>query len=181
MRALARVLRREGGGDTNSVITDFSLQQQAESSDPASRQQVPISQTSTSRMATSKIASNYGLITLYEPSESTDAPVDIVFVHGLTGNSHDTWLHHESQVHWPTKLLCADIKDARILVFGYDADVLNFWKPVSQNSSANHAENLLGALVRRRERSSSVCNFPTSFPFVESADNPRRWIVVYYS
>ena len=55
-------------------------------------------------------------------------------------------------MHWPSQLLPNDIDDVRILTFGYDADVVNFWDPASRNKISNHAENLVGALSRDRER-----------------------------
>jgi len=59
-------------------------------------------------------------------------------------------------VHWPSTLLHEEIPDARILAFGYDADVMGFWNPASQNCIGNHAENLLGDLARIREGSEAV-------------------------
>lgn len=79
---------------------------------------------------------NYGLITLYEPDEPNDANVDIVFIHGLIGNSFTTWLHKDSRVHWPSQLLKNDVPQARILNFGYDASVASFWGGTSQNRLA---------------------------------------------
>lgn len=79
---------------------------------------------------------NYGLITLYEPDEPNDALVDIVFIHGLGGNSFTTWLHKDSRVHWPSQLLKNDVPQARILIFGYDASVTSFWGGASQNRLA---------------------------------------------
>jgi protein SERAC1 len=52
----------------------------------------------------------------------------IVLVHGLTGSSHETWLD-KTGVHSPTTILSQDIDDARILAFGYDADVVRFGIP----------------------------------------------------
>ena len=75
-------------------------------------------------------------------------------MHGLTGSTQSTWLD-KSGVYWPIDLLGKDIRDARILAFGYDADVVNFWNPASQNRIGNHAENLLGALSRLRESTKS--------------------------
>ncbi|KAH0429465.1 hypothetical protein CcaCcLH18_08385 [Colletotrichum camelliae] len=81
--------------------------------------------------------SNLGVQILYDAKDGLDAVVDIVFVHGLTGNAD---------------FLKDDIPDARILTFGYDADVVNWWEPASNNRIGNHAENLLGSLTRLRER-----------------------------
>ena len=84
-----------------------------------------------------------------------NACVDIVFVHGLTGNAYSTWLHKETGIHWPSQLLGQDIPDSRILSFGYDADVVNLLGggPVSNSRLSNHAESLVDKLVRERERS----------------------------
>lgn len=93
---------------------------------------------------------NYGIRVLRHGD--TEACVDIVFVHGLTGEAHNTWLHKETGVHWPSELLNQDLPDTRILSFGYDADVVNFWNPASNSRLSSHAENLVGELVRERER-----------------------------
>lgn len=105
--------------------------------------------------ATIQKGDNLGLQVLYEPPTGLAAIVDIVFVHGLTGNAYDTWFHRGHQVHWPSQLLKEDIPDARILSFGYDADIVDWWSPASINRIGNHAEALLGAVTRRRERTNS--------------------------
>ena len=94
---------------------------------------------------------NYGIKELY--NGGTEASVDIVFVHGLTGNAYNTWLHKETGIHWPSKLLGQDIPDSRILSFGYDADVVNILGggPASYSRLSNHAESLVGQLVRARQ------------------------------
>ena len=93
---------------------------------------------------------NYGIQVLHDAG--TEACVDIVFVHGLTGNAYDTWLHKATGVHWPKDLLKQDISDTRILSYGYDADFVNLWKPASISRLSNHAEDLVGRLARMRER-----------------------------
>ena len=98
----------------------------------------------------------YGLQVLHDPAEPL---VDIIFVHGLTGDSYDTWLEVESGIYWPVHLLSNDIPDARIMTFGYDADVTKLLGPVSQNNLRDHASALLGGLaVVRPEDDSSVCS-----------------------
>ena len=94
---------------------------------------------------------------LYDPPPSTKTIVDIVFVHGLTGDAARTWTHEDSKSGktWPAELLSSDLPDARIMSFGYDADVVNFWSPASQNRIGNHALDLLGGLTREREKSKS--------------------------
>ena len=92
----------------------------------------------------------------------------IVFIHGLTGASDSTWLHHEAQTLWPASLLGSDIPDSRIITFGYDANVVNFWTPASQNGVEDHALSLLGGLTRLKEQSDSV-----SFEILISGND--RW------
>ena len=96
---------------------------------------------------------NYGINILYDGG--LNASIDIVFVHGLTGNAYNTWLHKDTGVHWPSTLLGQDIPDARILSFGYDADIVKFWNPASNSRLSNHAENMVGDLVRKRERTNT--------------------------
>ncbi|MCJ1334324.1 hypothetical protein MMC10_011032 [Thelotrema lepadinum] len=95
---------------------------------------------------------SYGIKVRYEPSVEKNLVADIVFIHGLIGSADSTWTTEKGDVHWPSQLLCHDSADARISTFGYDADVVSLWNPVSQNRISNHAENLLGSLSRLRER-----------------------------
>lgn len=96
----------------------------------------------------------YGLRVLHEPAEPL---VDIIFVHGLTGDSYNTWLEAESGIYWPVHLLSRDVPKARIMTFGYDADVTKFLGPVSQNNLHDHAAALLGELAAVRLDDDSVC------------------------
>ena len=98
---------------------------------------------------------NYGVNVLYEGS--AEASVDIVFVHGLTGNAYNTWLYKDKsiRVHWPSELLKQDLPDARIMSFGYDADIVDLWNPRSHSSLTSHAEDMVGALIRKRERTNT--------------------------
>ena len=73
----------------------------------------------------------------------------------MTGNAYSTWLHEESGIHWPSQLLKEDIPDARILSYGYDADIVNLWDPASINRLSNHAETMVGDLVRHRAEPST--------------------------
>ncbi|KAI9793032.1 MAG: hypothetical protein M1816_000930 [Peltula sp. TS41687] len=87
---------------------------------------------------------SYGMRVLYNPPF---AVLDIVLVHGLTGSAYTTWLHEESDVHWPRDLLKNDMADARIMTFGYDADVVNFWTHAAQDGISGYANDLLGSLA----------------------------------
>ncbi|KAI0459206.1 hypothetical protein F5B21DRAFT_342262 [Xylaria acuta] len=81
-----------------------------------------------------------GLQVLKEPEEPGD--IEIIFIHGLTGDSYRTWLH-PSGIYWPIDLLSEDIPSARILSFGYDADVTKIAGAVGQGSLRNHASTLV--------------------------------------
>lgn len=91
---------------------------------------------------------NYGIKELYNGGSNSN--IDIVFVHGLFGNTYSTWLHKYPDVHWPSELLKEDIPDARVLAFGYDANIDKLWNPASNGRLIYHAENMVGALVRKR-------------------------------
>ncbi|KAB5513062.1 hypothetical protein GE09DRAFT_910234, partial [Coniochaeta sp. 2T2.1] len=56
--------------------------------------------------------------------ECTDAMVDICFVHGLTRNRESTWTARGQSPPWPKNLLPQELKEARILTYGYDAYVV---------------------------------------------------------
>ncbi|KAH7095492.1 hypothetical protein FB567DRAFT_31364 [Paraphoma chrysanthemicola] len=86
---------------------------------------------------------------VHQPAASNNTDVDIIFVHGLTGNAVNTWLHQRSGTYLP-ELLGQDIDNTRIFTFGYDADVASFWGGTSQNRLTNHAEKLLGCLAAER-------------------------------
>lgn len=103
----------------------------------------------------------YGIEAVYEPGNPSRGTVDIVFVHGLTGDRHNTWTHKDSGTFWPEDLLAKDISDARLFTFGYDADIVKIWGQSSQNMIGAHAANLNGDLVRRRERSDPVSKLST--------------------
>jgi len=66
-----------------------------------------------------------GLSVVYNPKDAAKA--DIVFIHGLGGTSRMTWSKNKDiELFWPQMFLPLerDICRARILTFGYNADVL---------------------------------------------------------
>lgn len=97
-----------------------------------------------------------GLRQLYQPADGLKAVADIVFIHGLTGRSEKTWLDKQSGVYWPIDLLATDVPNARILAFGYDADVVKLLGAVSQNNLQSHAEALLSDLAALRDETNTV-------------------------
>ena len=84
----------------------------------------------------------------------------IVFVHGLTGNRETTWTHKQTQSFWPQTLLVRDLPKARILTFGYDADIIGTLTPAGSNTLRDHGKSLANDLALRRMRSGSVRKRP---------------------
>ena len=105
----------------------------------------------------------YGPRVLYQPPKVSETLVDIIFIHGLTGDSLHTWLEPSQNKYWPTDILIHDITTARVLAFGYDADVTKSIGPVSQNNLRNHALTLLSDLANHRIDEASVCFPATSY------------------
>ncbi|KAI9838418.1 MAG: hypothetical protein M1837_002501 [Sclerophora amabilis] len=101
---------------------------------------------------------SYGMQTLSEPK---DALADIVFVHGLTGNRKTTWTDTKTGVFWPVDLLPAVLEQdelgARIMTFGYDADVVGLLETASSNRLRDHGKSLAEerAMLRLRSHTSN--------------------------
>lgn len=149
----SRESRSQSPLPTSSTLTP---KLSGESSSPAAAPYsllAPLSQTTTNPQTSPAPigkGQNYGIKELYDAG--TEARIDIVFVHGLTGNAYNTWVHKDTGVHWPSELLRQDMQNARILSFDYDADIVNIWNPASNSRLSNHAENMVGGLVRKREK-----------------------------
>ena len=84
-----------------------------------------------------------GLRVLYDPK--SDRRADIIFVHGLGGTSRLTWSKDKDlDLFWPLKFLPLepDIREARILTFGYNG---GFLRASSRNSATvlDFAKDLL--------------------------------------
>ncbi|KAI1755436.1 hypothetical protein F4782DRAFT_488567 [Xylaria castorea] len=94
------------------------------------------------------------------PGEST---VDIVFIHGLTGDRERTWTAKNVSEPWPKTLLASKLPTTRILTFGYDAYVADWKSVVSQNRIANHAYNLLTSLAHYRDEKEDSNEHPIIF------------------
>lgn len=86
----------------------------------------------------------------------------MVFVHGLTGNRETTWTHKSTKIFWPSDLLPKDLPDARILSFGYDADVVRALDAASSNSLRDHGKSLAHELAMNKMRARAI-DRPTFF------------------
>src|ERR1700744_3188629 len=61
---------------------------------------------------------------------STSGRVDVIFVHGLTGDLTATWTStnstHPAGYYWP-KWICQAVPDARVFALGYPASLFEKW------------------------------------------------------
>jgi hypothetical protein len=84
-------------------------------------------------------------------------PLSIVFVHGITGNRETTWTYkNKPPIFWPKDLLPADLPKARIITFGYDADVIGVLSTAGGNSIRDHGTSLAEDIAMRRIRTGTV-------------------------
>lgn len=95
--------------------------------------------------------SRYGLSQVSAPPRG-GALVDVVFIHGLNGDPRGTWTAEKSKTFWPAQLLPPILEEekARILVYGYDADVESFTDGPSRDKIYTHAEHLVAELATNR-------------------------------
>ncbi|KFZ01516.1 hypothetical protein V500_00731 [Pseudogymnoascus sp. VKM F-4518 (FW-2643)] len=80
-----------------------------------------------------------------------NAQVDIIFLHGLTGHREETWTAKGEDEPWPKSLLSKDLPTARIITYGYDADVVNLTRTAGRNTVRQHARNLINDLTALRK------------------------------
>lgn len=76
-----------------------------------------------------------------------DYALDIIAVHGITGDAYDTWTHQNGAL-WLRDFLPKDFPGARVFSFGYDAEVF-----CSRNTGdiASFARTLLEDILRERQ------------------------------
>ncbi|KAL8895579.1 MAG: hypothetical protein Q9207_008112 [Kuettlingeria erythrocarpa] len=98
----------------------------------------------------------YGLTEVFRPTDGAD--VDIVFVHGLDGHPHRTWTSDKSDTFWPADLLPAVVAEnkARVLVYGYDADLTSTPEGLSKDKIHHHAEQLVAVLYASRGKAGAT-------------------------
>ncbi len=116
-----------------------------------------------------------GLTTLHQPRDEQSVIADLVFVHGLQGHPRKTWqssvtpqqhtsiIHHLKRrsvqtrdeegagVFWPADLIPQDYPKLRVLTYGYDSNVTEYFaSSTSKNGIFDHGNSLLNALSRER-------------------------------
>jgi len=91
-----------------------------------------------------------GLFEVYRGEEPT---VDIVAIHGLNGHPFRSWTTDQTEKCWlkDNGLLPSNLKQARILTFGYNAAVTAFLGKTSSDRILQHAQTLIAELVADRE------------------------------
>ena len=94
----------------------------------------------------------HSIIGLYQITASDRT--SLVFVHGLGGHLYNTW--SKNGIFWPRDLLSRDVPNVRIIVFGYDSDVVRFFGRVSRNQIRDHARTLVADLRRCRKNGNEV-------------------------
>ena len=85
----------------------------------------------------------------------------IIFIHGLTGGRESTWTTKGAATCWPELFFPHDLPEARIITYGYNADVVNFWSMASQNAVGDHSQKFLTSLANLRDNTNTVCLLAT--------------------
>jgi predicted alpha/beta hydrolase family esterase len=87
-------------------------------------------------------------------------------VHGLTGNREKTWTHDSSHTFWPD-LLAKDFPAARIITYGYDANIVGFQKKTGKNAEKSglhsYGEALAKSVRNARQGESALPDLPIYF------------------
>ena len=78
------------------------------------------------------------------------ADVDIVFIHGLTGDRERTWTYPSASAPWPKTLLPSYLPTSKILAFGYDAYIAKRGA-ANSNQLVDHSKDFLSALTSLRD------------------------------
>lgn len=84
--------------------------------------------------------------------------LSIIFIHGLTGGRESTWTGKGATACWPESYLTTDLPPARIITYGYDADVVNFWSMASQNTIGDHSQKFLTSFANLRDGTDTACS-----------------------
>jgi hypothetical protein len=80
--------------------------------------------------------------------------ISIVFVHGLSGG-YETW--EKDDVFWPRDLLPKVLPEVRVILFGHDAGLIEFFAASEPTRGVDYiSEDLLEQLTEFRRRSNTV-------------------------
>ncbi|KAI8681779.1 DUF676 domain-containing protein [Fusarium keratoplasticum] len=93
----------------------------------------------------------YG-ITEFSEGIPDNCKADIVFVHGLTGNSDSTWRYENAELPWPEEFLARDISDCKILKYDYKISAIGC---LDNGALRDLAADLLDELVNWRRDNES--------------------------
>ncbi|KAF2679033.1 hypothetical protein K458DRAFT_375424 [Lentithecium fluviatile CBS 122367] len=83
----------------------------------------------------------FGIQTVSSPA---NADMDIWFVHGLTGDRESTWTHSNGT--FTPDLMQTQFPTARIITYGYDANIVGLWKNASGDGLRGHGKALAYAI-----------------------------------
>lgn len=87
----------------------------------------------------------------------------IVFLHGLTGGRDRTWSATDAGDPWPLLLLSEDLPNARLITYGYDADVVHWTRAAGQATIREHSKNLVQDLGNIRRTPPETVGRPIIF------------------
>ncbi|KAH8911297.1 hypothetical protein BR93DRAFT_965102 [Coniochaeta sp. PMI_546] len=106
----------------------------------------------------------YGIHELYRPPDSIEPEVDIVAVHGLNGGALSTWTT-ESGSCWlnDPQFLPKHVKNARILVWGFNADFTSLTGGRPTKDRIHHHAHTLVANLAADRRLSGMADKPIIF------------------
>jgi hypothetical protein len=97
----------------------------------------------------------YGLFPLHPPiltpgdvEDGETNSLDIVAVHGITGDAYDTWTH-DNGIFWLRDLILKDLPGVRVFSYGYPAEVFCTF---GAGNLDTYARSLLEGLKRERRK-----------------------------
>lgn len=107
------------------------------------------------------------------PEYEEGYPIDIVAIHGLTGDNRTTW--EANDVYWLRDFLPSDLPGVRVFSFGYKAGVSNSTGTAGLDSWAQELLNYVKMTLRRPQAKVSNSFLFTSFAqLIAAIQNPYR-------
>ncbi|KAK3297986.1 uncharacterized protein B0H64DRAFT_474003 [Chaetomium fimeti] len=107
----------------------------------------------------------FGIREIYCPPPPIQPEVDIVAVHGLNGSALGTWTTLDSGVCWlnDPQFLPKYVKNARVMVWGYNASFSSLTGHVPSNDRIHHHAHTLVANLAADRRLSGTADKPIIF------------------